>query len=54
MVQEFAAHNGEILAATAIPSAGAAGSVVISGGHDWQVLRLVFDYMPACTLQSVV
>ena len=36
-MQAFAAHNGEILAAAALPSAGTAGSVVLTGGHDWQV-----------------
>lgn len=36
-LQGFAAHNGEILAAAAIPTAGTAGSVVLTGGHDWQV-----------------
>ena len=36
-LQSFAAHNGEILAAAVIPSSGNVGSIVLTGGHDWQV-----------------
>ena len=43
-VQGFAAHNGEILAAAAIPSTSSAGSAVVSGGHDWQVRHI---YLPS-------
>lgn len=45
-LQGFAAHNGEILAAVHVPSVGSTGSVIVTGGHDWQVC-LVF---PACAV----
>ena len=46
-LQGFAAHNGEILTAAVIPSSNSMGSIVLTGGHDWQVsdgvLYLHFD-----------
>ena len=35
-LQGFAAHNGEILSAAVIPSSTTMGTIVLTGGHDWQ------------------
>ena len=37
ILQGFAAHNGEILSAAVVPSSDTIGSIVLTGGHDWQV-----------------
>lgn len=36
-LQGFSAHNGEILAAVSASAVGSIGSIIITGGHDWQV-----------------
>lgn len=47
-LQAFAAHNGEILSAAVVPSSNTMGSVVLTGGHDWQVHDSIM-----CSLLSV-
>ena len=40
-LQAFAAHNAEILSAAVVPSSHTMGSIVLTGGHDWQVLNSI-------------
>ena len=42
VLQAFAAHNGEILSAAVVPSFNTMGSIVLTGGHDWQVLDSIY------------